>query len=443
MNTPICDFVREYIEKKPHRFHMPGHKGKSLLGFEDSDITEIDGADSLYEAEGIIKMSEENASLLFGCPTFYSTEGASQCIKAMLYLVCLNSNKKPLIWAGRNAHKSFLSACVLNDFDVEWLYPEENSPYLSCVLDGERLKEELKKSDKKPDAVYVTSPDYLGNISDIKSLAEMCHENGILLLVDNAHGAYLKFLPESLHPVDLGADMCTDSAHKTLPVLTGGAYLHLSDRIAEKFKDNVKPALSLFGSTSPSYLILQSLDMANRYIDDGYKNKLSLFINKVDLLKNELKDKGYVLIENEPLKITIDAKKYGYTGSELAEILKSNNIICEFYDPDFLVLMLTPDLSDSELEYLKGALVNIEKREEILISPPLVTKPKTICSPRTASFSERETVPAVESLGRVLASSNVGCPPAVPIIVSGEAIDESIIKAFRYYNIKNCTVIKK
>ncbi len=443
MNTPICDFVREYNEKNPHRFHMPGHKGNTLLGFESLDITEIDGADSLYEAEGIIKMSEENASRLFNSLTFYSTEGSSQCIKAMLYLLCLNGDKKPLIWAGRNAHKSFLSACVLSDFDVKWLYPDENSSYLSCKLDGEILKEELEKSDKKPDAVYVTSPDYLGNISDIKSLASVCHENGILLLVDNAHGAYLKFLPESLHPIDLGADMCTDSAHKTLPVLTGGAYLHISDRVAGKFRDNVKSALSLFGSTSPSYLILQSLDMANKYLDDGYREKLSLFIKEVSMLKNELKNNGYILIEDEPLKITIDSKKYGYTGYELAEILKDSGIICEFCDPDFLVLMLTPDLSKEDLEFLKETLIKIEKREEILISPPFITKPKTICSPRVASFSEREIVPVSESSGRVLALSNVGCPPAVPIIVSGEEINQSTIKAFKYYNIKNCTVIKK
>lgn len=442
MNTPICDFVREYGKKKPHRFHMPGHKGNNLLGFENLDITEIDGADSLYEADGIIKISEENASGLFGSLTFYSTEGSSQCIKAMLHLLCLNGNKKPLIWAGRNAHKSFLSACVLSDFDIEWLYPDENSSYLSCKLDGERLGKELDKSDRKPDAVYVTSPDYLGNISDIKSLASVCHENGILLLVDNAHGAYLKFLPESLHPMDLGADMCTDSAHKTLPVLTGGAYLHLSERVADIFKDNVKSALGLFGSTSPSYLILQSLDMANKYLDDGYREKLSLFTNEVSLLKNELKNKGYTLIEDEPLKITIDCKKYGYTGYELAENLKDNKIICEFCDPDFLVLMLTPDLTKEELEVLREVLIKTEKREEILISPPLVTKPKAICSPRVASFSEREIVPVSESSGRVLASSNVGCPPAVPIIVSGEEIDESTIKAFEYYNIKNCTVIK-
>ena len=119
------------------RLHMPGHKGISLLGFEDRDITEISGADSLYEANGIISQSEANASSLFGCRTLYSTEGSSQCIRAMLYLIQIFSKrhgKKPLIAAGRNAHKTFLTAAALLDLEVSWLYPKSNANYLSCKL---------------------------------------------------------------------------------------------------------------------------------------------------------------------------------------------------------------------------------------------------------------------------------------------------------------------
>ena len=121
MNTPICDFVNEYINKNAVRLHMPGHKGKALLGFEEFDITEISGADSLYEAEGIIKESEQNASKLFGCDTFYSTEGSSHCIRTMLYLSMLygkEQGKSPKILAGRNAHKTFVSAAALLDINV-------------------------------------------------------------------------------------------------------------------------------------------------------------------------------------------------------------------------------------------------------------------------------------------------------------------------------------
>ena len=137
MDTPICDFVREYARLNTHRLHMPGHKGAAFLGMEPLDITEIQGADSLYEANGIIARSEANASVLFGCRTFYSTEGSSQCIRAMLYLITLyaaQQGRKPLIAAGRNAHKTFLTAAALLDTDVRWLYPQSPVSYLSCNL---------------------------------------------------------------------------------------------------------------------------------------------------------------------------------------------------------------------------------------------------------------------------------------------------------------------
>ena len=293
MNTPICDFVRRYAESDTARLHMPGHKGVDVLGCEARDITEVCGADSLYEADGIICESECNASELFGCPTYYSTEGSSLCIRAMLYLACLQAKsrgvERPLIVAGRNAHKTFLSAAALLDFDVEWLYPDETYSYLACNVTIEAV-ERMLTAERRPDAVYLTSPDYLGNMADIENIAALCHRYGVLLIVDNAHGAYLKFLPESRHPIDLGADLVCDSAHKTLPVLTGGAYLHVSPRVSERFPtDTVKDALALFGSTSPSYLILQSLDKVNSLLSDAaYIERLTCLSSHVEACREQL-----------------------------------------------------------------------------------------------------------------------------------------------------------
>lgn len=446
MKTPIFDFVKNYSEKETVRLHMPGHKGTDFLGCEKLDITEITGADSLYEADGIIRESEENASKIFDCETLYSTEGSSLSIRAMLYLVCLyakENGKKPLILAGRNVHKSFLSAAVMLDFETEWIYPEEKDSYLSCSVSGERLEKILNSMETKPVCLYVTSPDYLGNTLNIKELSEVCKKHGVLLVVDNAHGAYLKFLTEPLHPIDMGADLCCDSAHKTLGVLTGGAYLHINNNAPEFLKENAKNALSLFGSTSPSYLILQSLDLFNKRVSEGYKKELESFIKKVIKLKNSLKSKGYTLLENEPLKITVDIKKYGYNGKVFAEILSESNIECEFADDDFVVFMLTPCISDKELEVIEKVLLGIEKKTEITIKPPEISVLKRALSPREAAFSKRETLPAEKCLGRILAVSSVGCPPAVPIVTGGEIIDETCIENFRYYKTECCIVVKE
>ena len=446
MDTPICDFIKNYCDKNTLRFHMPGHKGQNFIGPESLDITEIEAADSLYEASGIIQKSEQNASSIFGCDTFYSAEGSSLCIRAMLYMACLyakKSGRRPVIAAGRNAHKSFLTAAAFLDFDILWLYPEKNSTYLSCEISANALETALISAEETPSAVYITSPDYLGNISNIKDFATVCKKHGILLIVDNAHGAYLKFLENSLHPIDLGADMCCDSAHKTLPVLTGGAYMHISKNAPSLLHENAKNAMSLFGSTSPSYLILQSLDAVNKYIWDGYTGKLSTFIDSIRDLKNQLTKHGFSIYGNEELKITIETKKYGYSGYEFAALLAEKNIVCEFFDPDFVVLMLTPELGAASLKTLKSALVCIKQKEPIFDDLPQFLAPKKIMSVRRACLLESEIIDYKNSEGRILAAPSTGCPPAVPIVMCGEKINASAIKCFEYYGIKTCRVVKE
>ena len=444
MDTPICDFVRAYARENILRMHMPGHKGREFLGMEKWDITEIRGADSLYEAEGIIAKSEANASALFGCRTLYSTEGSSQCIRAMVYLMMLHAKgqgKKPLIAAGRNAHKAFLTAAALLDMDVIWLYPKNPVSYLSCDLLPEELEAMLQNAPEKPTAVYLTSPDYLGKTADIRRLAAVCHRHGVLLAVDNAHGAYLKFLPESMHPMDLGADICCDSAHKTLPVLTGGAYLHLSREMEEAVGDQAKNALMLFGSTSPSYLMLQSLDAANAYLE-SYPGRLQEIIEKLDALKERLRQQGYSLYGNEALKLTIQAKPYGYTGCELADLLRSQQIEPEFADPDYLVLMPSAETDENDLIKLEEALCGIPKKPPISEESPAFLPGERVLSIREAALSASEMRPAVQCLGRILAVPTVGCPPAVPILVCGERIDAHALSCFAYYGVDQCCVVK-
>lgn len=442
MNTPICDFVKAYADSDALRLHMPGHKGENILGMEALDITEIAGADVLYAAHGIIADSEQNAAALFGAAkTVYSAEGSSLSIRAMLYLAvqyAKRRDRRPLIAAGRNAHKAFMTAAALLDIAVSWLYGEQKS-LLSCKITPQMLDAYL--STEKPVAVYITSPDYLGNVADVAALAAVCHAHDTLLLVDNAHGAYLRFLPEDQHPITLGADMCCDSAHKTLPVLTGGAYLHIAKRAAGMLCDQAEHAMSLFASTSPSYLILQSLDAANRYLADGYTERLAAFIDKVTALKNKLRDRGYTLVGSEPLKLTVAAKAYGYTGDALAAMLQKQHIVCEFSDLDYLTFMFTPESGEQALCCLEQVLSDIPRRAAITVAPPPLERPARKLSPRAALFSDSRELPVDDCRGKVLASASVACPPAVPIVVCGEEIDDHVIRLAKYYGIETFRVV--
>ncbi|MBO5286723.1 MAG: amino acid decarboxylase [Clostridia bacterium] len=445
MKTPIYDFVKEYSKRDALRLHMPGHKGSGPLGFERYDITEIAGADCLYSATGIIKESEDSLTSIFDTGlSVYSCEGSSLCVRAMLYLAQLNSGARGgYALSGRNAHSSFITASALLGFDVKWLYPNSKESYLSCTISPEMLENALRSVRKKPFCVYITSPDYLGNIADIKGLSQVCDKFNIPLLVDNAHGAYLKFLPNDLHPITQGATMCCDSAHKTLPVLTGGAYLHISKKAPHVFKNQCKEALKLFGSTSPSYLILSSLDLCNRYLTDGYSDALATFTAELDKVKGRLKAYGFDILGTEPLKMTIKATTYGYMGTELACELEKRGVVCELCDKDLVVLMLSLENGFNTLKKIERCFYDIDRREPIRHRIPSVTPPQVSMSIRDAFFAKKCLLPLKECEGKIASGINTTCPPAVSILVPGEVIDKSAIKALKYYGYKDIYVIDK
>ena len=466
MRTPIADFVKKYTNEKGSRFHMPGHKGQAFLGFESFDITEIAGADALYEADGIIAESEKNATELFGTAgTFFSAEGSSQCIRAMLKLVigydaekrwgskldgCMQKEReRPYIIAARNVHKAFLYAAALIDFDVVWLYPEEMHSLCSCKISAEQVEAELKKQILErgiaPAAVYVTSPDYLGGQSDIAALAELCHRYDTILAVDNAHGAYLHFLEEKQHPIDLGADICCDSAHKTLPVLTGGAYLQISKNAPVYFTEQAKQAMVLFGSTSPSYLILSSLDLCNAYLAKDYKKRLADTCLKLEEIRDSFRKSGWIVEQTDPLKLTIQTPD-GMTGFALADALRQEQIECEYADETYLVLMATPENTEDDFAKLVRIMSGIAacktisgKCSNMQLQPVYCEQKLSI---REAVFASQEQIPAADSCGRVCGVPTVSCPPAIPIAVPGELINEEAVRMFAYYGVETVSVTK-
>ena len=469
MTTPIVDFVRRYAQSGTSRLHMPGHKGQSLLGFEPWDITEIKGADELYGADGIIAQSEANATRLFGTVhTYYSTEGSSQCIRAMLCLALQAApaaGQRPILLAARNAHKALLYAAALLDFDIQWLWPapQDAGALCSCPVSAAKLEDALQglaQQGQRPFGVYITSPDYLGGVQDIAALAEVCKDFGVPLLVDNAHGAYLRFLPQGgQHPIALGAAMCCDSGHKTLPVVTGGAYLHLGKNAPVQDEAAVRNALALFGSTSPSYLILQSLDKCNRILSEGYPLRLLQCCGHLTRLRRELNEAaaakrcpGPLALESEPLKVTLDAAVLGLSGTELAEKLRAAKIECEYADPRYLVLMFTPDNPPQDFERLSAAVLRIAED----LAGPVTLPEKTAgefaelerglhrcCTIRQAVFAPQEQLPAEQAVGRICAMPTVSCPPAIPIVVSGEQITPAAAAWMKRYHVEEVSVIRE
>lgn len=473
MTTPIVDFVRSYAQSGTARLHMPGHKGQSLLGFEPLDITEICGADELYAPEGIIAESEANATRLFGTAhSYYSTEGSSQCIRAMLFLALQGapqSGKRPVLLAARNAHKALLYAAALLDFDIRWLWPsaQAEGALCSCPVTAEALTGALHamaQQGNTPFGVYVTSPDYLGGVQELPALAAVCRAQGVPLLVDNAHGAYLRFLPQNCHPIAQGAAMCCDSAHKTLPVVTGGAYLHLGENAPVQEEAAVRGALALFGSTSPSYLILQSLDACNRQLTESYPAGLQRCCARLAALRGELNAAAQAAgcpvplaldgPGREPLKLTLDAAALGMTGTALADALRGGQLECEYADPRYVVLMFTPCNPPQDYARLRivlrqclhglpaaGRLLQPEELAGEFMA--LAQQARAHCTIRQAVFAPQERIPVQQALGRICAMPTVSCPPAIPIAVSGEEITPAALELMQRYGVTEVSVLRR
>lgn len=445
MAAPINDFVKAYAHSGTARFHMPGHKGRKFHGLEALDITEIRGADYLFDAKGIIGDSERQTAAAFGSArTLYSTEGSSLCIKTMMGIVhrCRRSEgRRMTVAAPRNVHKAFINACILLDIDVVWVYPEK-----SCrsLCSGGVSAEDIEKAvcGRDIDCVYITSPDYLGFISDIRAISALCRSMDIPLVCDNAHGAYLAFLEEDLHPLALGADMCCDSAHKTLPCYTGGAYLHISKDAPAAFSECSKEMMSLFASTSPSYLILQSLDLCSDYLTRSFRQDLRCAAARTALCKKRLSEMGFSIVGEEPCKITVCAADTGLTGDKLGDLLREKGVEPEYTDEGYTVLMTSPFNTEEDFAALERAMSSVPIDSAAAFAPDLIPRAERCLPIRQAALSPSEPVPTDLAAGRICAMTVTCCQPSVPIAVSGERINDDIVKLLKKYGIISINAVK-
>lgn len=438
----LSKVLKEYKGLKRSSFHTPGHKNNcnflnELLSF---DFTELDYTDSLFEANGAILKAEEYASKVFGSiRTLFSAGGCTLCIQAMLRLVGKSGGK---VICSRVLHKSAINAMAL--LNLKPIFIEQDKDLKTGFLNPVKPMdvEVALKTNEDVNVVYLTSPDYFGVLSDVKKISKICKSYNVPLIVDNAHGSHLAFLEENLHPLHFGADMTADSLHKTLPVLTGGALLHINN---EKYISRAKQAMALFGSTSPSYPIMASLDLCSDWIENNAKMEYKRLIDNIKPIKNILKEKGILMPEGlvDPTRISLNLKSVGLTGFECAELFRKFGLEPEVYTKDFIVLILTPFNKEKDFLKLKNALMALEVRDSKTENKFFFQKELHLkTSLNEAILSESEVIEVRKSKNRISAGTVCPCPPGVPIVIPGETITREHIEFLLSCGILFIEVIK-
>lgn len=439
---PLYSALKKQEKLSRISFHTPGHKNNSkfqAIDFFKLDYTELPGTDSLYDAHTVIKKSEELMSKLFESKqTIFSAGGCTLCIQTMLKLALPYGGK---IIASRMIHKSAVNTMAILNARVKWIMPNinENSGQFEQVDTAEIEKALFYNRDAS--CVYVTSPDYFGKIADIKSIAKVCKSYNVPLIVDNAHGTHLKFLHKDIHPITLGADIVADSAHKTLPVLTGGALLHIANK---KYISKAKESMAIFGSTSPSYPIMASLDVCRDWLSKNGREAYS------KLEKNILKIKDVALkkcllddFENvDPIRLSLNTAKVGMLGIDAAEYFRKNEVEPELADRERVVFIATPLNSDDDLAKLKSLIINFPSDKAIKNYIPIFEEPIVAKTLHEAMFSQSEKISSANSVERICASTVCPCPPGIPILVPGEVITENSVQNLLHYGILSIDVIK-
>lgn len=430
----LSQFIREYDSDAFLRLHTPGHQARCEFINKISprlDITEIDGSDSLYHSDGIIADLENEISELYQANSVISAGGSTLCIQTMVSLF-----KDRTFVAMRSSHVSFYNVCTLLDIQPEWINFNCESLYenIPKPCDIEKVLVKIEK----PVAVYITSPNYYGIRADIKGVSEVCKKYNAILIVDNAHGSHLKFTDLDEHPISLGADMCCDSFHKTLPTLTGAAVLH--SRVGLFNKKEIKYNMSMFGSTSPSYMIMDSIGLCVDWLKkEGVNSFKQLEKNKNRLIENLPLN----FLKTDCSKITIDCLnvKNGVLG--LITLLKKCKIEPEYTDSRYVTLIISPFLNGMDWDRLKECLEQVEIGNDNC-SFKIVKLPFPIVklSLNKAFRREIEQIDVECSVGRICGRSQWICPPGIPIVAAGELITADIVDLLLQNKIKSICVIK-
>ena len=442
-DTPLYNALVSHARKGRASFHTPGHKSADVFpkDFYKLDFTELPDTDSLFEAEGAILQAEQEAARLFNVKqTVFSAGGCTMCIQAMLRMCAPNGGT---IISGRTIHRSAVNTMALLGITPVWVMPR---PDAGDGLPGRIQAQDVARALRlHPDAkaVYLTSPDYYGVIADVKAIAQVCAPYGVPILVDNAHGAHLKYVGGGLHPIDAGAAMTACSAHKTLPVLTGGAWLNCAD---DRYADRtaLKEAMALFGSTSPSYPVMASLDLCRAWLAEQGSTAFSRLEERVARVKRLAAEQGIAqpLGVCDPVRISLYTAGVGMTGTAAAEYFRQRGIEPEYADGGYVVLIATPMNGEPDFVRLEQAICAMPKQKPLPRQAAVIPLPVLSVPPREAVLSPSETVELAKSVGRIAAQAACPCPPGVPVVMPGEVITQNAAEFLTGYGILAIKVLK-
>ena len=489
----LLERLTEYAGSDAYPFHMPGHKRREIPdgipgGFPDPygiDITEIDGFDNLHHAEGILKDAMDEAAAIYGADrSWYLVNGSTCGILSAVFAATENGGK---ILTARNCHKAVYHAICLNRLEAEYLYPEEITDFgINGGIRAEDVRKALEKDAMrcagnsgdvrgkitKIQAVLITSPTYEGVVSDIRAIADAAHEYGIPLIVDEAHGAHLEYadqchgFPKSA--LEYGADLVIQSLHKTLPSFTQTAILHVKGKLVDQ--DRVSRYLSMFQTSSPSYLFMAGMERCIRYMDgDGrngmvrYEKRLERFMERMEglqvleVLDREICGKYRTVAGWDPSKIVVSTMRAeDFHGEELAETLRRKyHLEMEMTAPEYVIAMTSLMDTEEGFERLGTALLEIdgalrhcvepeqqkekgESKEKERCETPEVTESKVLHPVRRmliceAMNADTERTALQDTVGKVSAEFVYLYPPGIPIIAPGEVFTDAIVEKIVAY----------
>ena len=444
--APLFEALSRYVKKKVTKLHVPGHKYgiglpkemKALLGKSSQfDLSVLEDIDSLAHPQTVIKEAEALAAEAFGAKeTFFLVNGSTLGVQAMILSVCSPNDK---IIVSRNSHQSVMAGLILSGARPVYLRPEFDEEFnLPLNVKPETVKIILKKN---PDAkaVLIISPTQFGITADIKEIAKVVHKAGKILLVDEAWGPHFKFHPEfPLPALSSGADMVVQSTHKRLPSLSQTSMLHIQGKRIDREK--VQNAIRMLQTTSPSYILLASLDLARREMALYGKDLWKEIISLAKKARKEIKESGFRILErkyfnslgfdSDPTNIVIEVEN----GFKAWKILNKNKIEPEFATLDHLILILGIGNDAKDIFSLAKALKNISPKKNFKKIKYPTFIPKIAFSPREAMSKDIIKVPMKNAIGRISADTITPYPPGIPLLAPGEVITREIFDYLKEIN---------